>query len=171
MMAMMRPLVAARGLLGRRAPACGLRMATTAAAPAAALGIDFGTESVRAVLVSVTGEELGAAVRPFEHGVITGHLPSPRRAPLQPHDAYQHATDWVSAAGSAVREVLAFSDTAASSVVGIGVDFTSCTLLPTSKDGTPLFLAPSGEWSERPHAWPKLWKHHGATAQADSCGR
>ena len=51
----------------------------------------------------------------------------------------------------------------AASVVGVGVDFTSCTLLPTTKQGEPLFYYNH----DRPHAWPKLWKHHGATSQAE----
>jgi L-ribulokinase len=50
-------------------------------------------------------------------------------------------------------------------VIGIGVDFTSCTVLPTTEDGTPLCL--SDDWRARPHAWPKLWKHHAAQPQAD----
>ena len=50
-------------------------------------------------------------------------------------------------------------------MIGIGVDFTSCTVLPTTVDGTPLCL--SNHWRARPHAWPKLWKHHAAQAQAD----
>ena len=50
-------------------------------------------------------------------------------------------------------------------VVGIGTDFTACTILPTLSDGTPLCLIP--QWSDRPHAYPKLWKHHAAQAQAD----
>ena len=54
-------------------------------------------------------------------------------------------------------------------VVGIGVDFTSCTMIPCRLDGSPICLEPPYE--QALHAWPKLWKHHGATAQADSCGR
>lgn len=49
-------------------------------------------------------------------------------------------------------------------MVAIGVDFTACTMLPVTADNTPLCLLP--EWKERPHAWPKLWKHHGAAQQA-----
>ena len=46
------------------------------------------------------------------------------------------------------------------SVVGIGTDFTSCTVLPTYADGTPLRF--DGRWAKHPHAWIKLWKHHAA---------
>ena len=48
---------------------------------------------------------------------------------------------------------------------GSGIDFTSCTVLPTTADGTPLCL--QDEWRARPHAWPKLWKHHAAQPHAD----
>ena len=49
------------------------------------------------------------------------------------------------------------------SIVGLGLDFTSCTVLPTLADGTPLART---DLATRPHAWPKLWKHHGAQRQA-----
>jgi L-ribulokinase len=50
-------------------------------------------------------------------------------------------------------------------VIGIATDFTACTVLPVLADGTPLCAVP--EFEHRPHAWPKLWKHHAAQAQAD----
>ena len=50
-------------------------------------------------------------------------------------------------------------------VVGIGTDFTACTVLPMLADGTPLCELP--EYADRPHAYVKLWKHHAAQPQAD----
>ena len=50
-------------------------------------------------------------------------------------------------------------------VIGIGIDFTSCTMLPTTADGTPLCLLP--DLRRDPHAWVKLWKHHAAQPEAD----
>jgi L-ribulokinase len=50
-------------------------------------------------------------------------------------------------------------------VVGIGVDFTSCTMLPTTLDGTP--LCQLERFRDQVHSWPKLWKHHGAKSQTD----
>ncbi len=50
-------------------------------------------------------------------------------------------------------------------VVGIGIDFTSCTVLPTTAEGVPLCTL--NGWRERRHAWPKLWKHHSAQHVAD----
>src|SRR5215468_2305955 len=51
------------------------------------------------------------------------------------------------------------------SVIGIGTDFTACTILPVLADGTPLCQLPG--LAGRPHAYPKLWKHHAAQGQAD----
>jgi L-ribulokinase len=50
-------------------------------------------------------------------------------------------------------------------VIGIGTDFTACTVLPVQRDGTPLCQLPS--LAARPHAYVKLWKHHAAQPQAD----
>ena len=49
-------------------------------------------------------------------------------------------------------------------VVGIGVDFTSSTVIPVKADKTPLCHLP--EFKEEPHAYVKLWKHHGAEEEA-----
>jgi L-ribulokinase len=49
-------------------------------------------------------------------------------------------------------------------VLGIGTDFTACTILPTLRDGTPLSTLP--QYAENPHAWVKLWKHHAAQPEA-----
>ena len=50
-------------------------------------------------------------------------------------------------------------------VIGIGIDFTACTMLPVKADGTPLCSLP--EFADKPHAWVKLWKHHAAQPEAD----
>jgi L-ribulokinase len=50
-------------------------------------------------------------------------------------------------------------------VIGLGIDFTACTMLPTTADGTPLCMI--ADYRRRPHAWVKLWKHHAAQPQAD----
>lgn len=128
----------------------------------ATLGLDFGTESARALLVDLHGRELGCAVAKYAHGQITEHLPnSTKRLPA--HFALQHPLDWVSAAAKATRAALKQAGNA--EVIGIGVDFTSCTMLPTLQDGTPLCLSP--KFASEPMAWPKLWKHHGAQSQTD----
>ena len=135
---------------------------------ALALGLDFGTESVRALLVDLDGAERGAASAKYRHGQITQTLPG-RDEPLPADYALQHPEDWLEAAAKAVRRALRQSAGASQRIIGIGVDFTSCTMLPALRDGTPLCLLP--EFHENPLAWPKLWKHHGAKKQTERINR
>ncbi|HTY42058.1 MAG TPA: ribulokinase [Thermoanaerobaculia bacterium] len=130
-----------------------------------ALGLDFGTASVRALVVETrTGKERGSAVVDYRHGVIESALPG-SSAKLPADWALQHPGDWVEAIERAVPEALRSAGVPAASVVGVGVDFTSCTVLPVDAAGKPLCLDP--RWASRPHAWVKLWKHHASQPQAD----
>jgi L-ribulokinase len=129
-----------------------------------ALGLDFGTESVRALLVDLRGREHASAVAHYRHGQILDFLPGSREK-LPPHYALQHPQDWIDSAAKAIRSALRSAGAEAADVLGIGVDFTSCTMLPTLRDGTPLCLVE--KFAGQPLAWPKLWKHHGAQAQTD----
>ncbi|HXR11577.1 MAG TPA: ribulokinase [Gaiellaceae bacterium] len=132
-----------------------------------ALGIDFGTESARAVLVDCAhGSELGTSVEPYAHGVIDARLPAPDDdVELAPDWALQDPRDYVRSFQVAVRRVLADTGVVPDDVVGIGIDFTSCTMLPTLADGTP--LCEVDDLRREPHAWVKLWKHHAAQPEAD----
>ena len=129
-----------------------------------ALGLDFGTESVRALLVDLAGNERGSAVVKYKHGQITETLPTSGEK-LADDYALQHPTDWIVSAARAVRRALKQAEIAGPDIAGIGVDFTSCTMLPARADGTPLCLL--DELADVPLAWPKLWKHHGAKKQTD----
>ena len=101
------------------------------------VGIDFGTESARALVVEATdGRVLGSAVSAYRHGVIDERLPSGR--PLGAEWAVQHPGDWLESLAACVSEALRIADASASDVVGIGIDFTACTVLPVRADGTPL---------------------------------
>ena len=129
------------------------------------IGLDFGTESVRALLVDVTtGQAIATAVEAYAHGVIDEHLPG-RHERLPPDWALQHPADWLSGLERTIQSVLAESGIDRAAVVGLGIDFTSCTVLPTTADGTPLSALDT--FRSEPHAWPKLWKHHGAGAEAE----
>jgi L-ribulokinase len=129
------------------------------------IGLDFGTESVRALLVDVTnGATVATAVEQYPDGVIDERLPGTGER-LPPDWALQNPSDWLGGLERTIKGVLAASRVPPSSVVGIGIDFTSCTVLPCAADATPLCEV-EGFRSER-HAWPKLWKHHGAEAEAD----
>ncbi|HXY32728.1 MAG TPA: ribulokinase [Planctomycetaceae bacterium] len=134
------------------------------ASSSVALGLDFGTESVRALLVDLQGNEHGSAVVDYAHGQITERLPT-TGASLPADFALQHPLDWIDSAAAAVRAALATNQIDPSRVLSIGVDFTSCTMLPTLADGTPLCV--DSKWAAEKFAWPKLWKHHGAKSQTD----
>jgi L-ribulokinase len=129
------------------------------------IGVDFGTESGRALLLDLSsGEEVAVSVVPYPSLVIDRTLPSTGER-LPPDWALQDPDDWVTTIQTAVPEVLARADVSREDVVGIGVDFTSCTVLPVTAEGVPLCtLEP---WRGRRHAWPKLWKHHAAQPVAD----
>src|SRR5688572_13801862 len=128
------------------------------------IGLDFGTESVRALLVdSATGKTVATAVEAYADGVIDEHLPGTGER-LPPDWALQNPADWLTGLERTIAAVLLQSRVAPADVTGIGLDFTSCTVLPTTADGTPLCEVESFR-AER-HAWPKLWKHHGAEPEA-----
>ncbi|WP_425566434.1 ribulokinase [Nonomuraea roseoviolacea] len=127
------------------------------------IGVDFGTLSGRAVVVRVAdGAELGTAVHEYAHRVIEDRLPG-GDVRLGPDWALQSPHDWLEVLRTAVPEAVAAAGVDPAQVIGIGTDFTACTVLPTTADGTPL----CHDTPERPHAWPKLWKHHAAQSHAD----
>jgi L-ribulokinase len=129
------------------------------------IGVDFGTESGRAVLVDVSnGKEMATSVHPYLNSVIDEFLPG-GKIRLEPDWALQDPNDYLEVFKKTIPEVLKSSGVNPSDVIGLGVDFTACTMLPTKSDGTPLCFLP--EWRENPHSWVKLWKHHSAQPEAD----
>lgn len=129
------------------------------------IGVDFGTLSGRALVVRVRdGAELGTAVHEYRRGVIETALPEGGPA-LPPDWALQDPDDYRDVLRHAVPAALAEAGVDPSRVVGVGIDFTACTVLPTLADGTPLCEIP--DLRDRPHAWVKLWKHHAAQPHAD----
>lgn len=132
-----------------------------------AIGVDFGTESGRAVLVEVgTGREIATSVYPYKNRVIDEYLPvdgTPVR--LEPEWAVQDPEDYIRTYQRTIPTVLKESGVDPTDVIGIGIDFTACTMMPVKKDGTPLCLLP--EFRRNQHSWVKLWKHHAAQPEAD----
>ena len=129
------------------------------------LGLDFGTLNGRAVLVNVkTGEELATAVYNYPDGVIDEVLPD-GKTELGSDWALQNPADYLGVLKYAVPEVLKKSTVSSEDIIGIGIDFTSCTILPTDKEGVPLCM--KDKWKSNPHAWVKLWKHHSAEPYAN----
>jgi L-ribulokinase len=129
------------------------------------IGIDFGTESARALLVDLRdGREVATAVYQYSNGVIDERIPG-TNVILEPDTALQNPMDYVRAVHDTVSRVMAESGVSPDDVIGIGIDFTACTMLPTKADGTPLCELP--ELRSNPHAWVKLWKHHAAQPEAN----
>jgi L-ribulokinase len=129
------------------------------------IGIDFGTLSGRAVVVRVSdGAELGSAVLDYPHAVMDTVL-EPTGKTLPPDWALQLPADYVAVLKTAVPAAVMNAGIDPARVIGIGTDFTACTVLPVIADGTPLNELP--EYTDRPHAYVKLWKHHAAQPQAD----
>jgi L-ribulokinase len=132
---------------------------------ACVIGVDFGTLSGRAVVVrAADGTELGTAVHDYRHGVMDARLAATGE-PLPPDWALQDPEDYRDVLRTAVPAAVAAAGIDPASVIGIGTDFTACTVLPVLADGTPLCQLP--RLAGRPHAYPKLWKHHAAQPQAD----
>lgn len=127
-----------------------------------AIGVDFGTLSARALLVSLKdGRQAAEAEFVYPHAVMTdGDFTG---VTLKKSDAFQHPQDYLDALGYVVNKVLEGIDPG--EVGGIGIDFTACTALPVTEDGTPLCFLP--EFSNQPQAYAKLWKHQSAQKEAD----
>ncbi len=133
--------------------------------PSYSIGVDFGTQSGRAVLVDVRdGREVATAVHDYANGVIDETLPGSGQR-LPPDWALQDPADYLAVFRHTIPAVLAQAGVQPEDVIGVGIDFTACTMLPTKTDGTPLCFLP--EWRSHPHAWVKLWKHHAAQPEAD----
>ncbi|TWM31013.1 Ribulokinase [Bacillus paralicheniformis] len=121
--------------------------------------------SGRAVLVDVrTGEEIATAVKEYTHGVIDRELPVSKRK--LPRDwALQHPADYIEVLEETIPSLLKQSKADPKEIIGIGIDFTACTILPVDENGTPLCMRE--EYASEPHSYVKLWKHHAAQEQAN----
>src|SRR3954470_9663557 len=129
------------------------------------VGVDFGTLSGRAVVVRVAdGAELGSAVTEYPHAVVDRRLPGSGRA-LPPEWALQGPSDYIEVLRTAGPEAGRAAGAGPADVIGIATDFTACTMVPTTADGTPLCELPA--FTDEPHAYVKLWRHHAAQSQAD----
>lgn len=123
------------------------------------IGFDFGSLSARGVLMDAdSGTALCSAVFEYPHGIMTEQLPD--GTPLPPDWALQDPEDYRMALREVTHALLAQSGVSPEAVIGLGLDTTACTLLPTAEDGTP--LCRQERYRQEPHAWVKLWKHHAA---------
>lgn len=139
------------------------------------IGLDYGTLSARAVLVSIdSGEVITESVYPYPHGILSSlpgtetektDVASCQRVELPADFALQEVDDYVKAMYHTIHTVVERSGCKAEDVIGIGIDATSSTFLPLQKSGKPLCKAE--KYRTDPHAQLKLWKHHGAQEEAD----
>lgn len=126
------------------------------------IGVDFGTLSGRAVLADVSsGRIIAQKERQYTHGVIT-QLPGGR--PLGAGWALQDPGDYLQVLEETIPALLRETGVPGGHVAALGFDVTSCTILPATEDGTPLCRTEA--YRDQPHAYVKLWKHHGAYGQA-----
>jgi len=128
------------------------------------IGVDFGTLSGRAVIVNVeNGEEVAVSVFEYPHGVMDEKLPD--GTSLGVDWALQHPQDYLDVFRETIPAVMKKAGVKAEDVIGVGTDFTACTMLPVTADGTPLCFI--DKYKANPHAWIKLWKHHAAQDDAN----
>ncbi len=130
-----------------------------------AIGIDYGTESGRVIVVDVhNGQELAHHVTAYTHGVIDERLPL-GDVKLEPEWALQHPDDYLEVLQISVPAAVHLAGVDPAAVIGIGISFTSCTVLAVDEQFTPLCLLEPYHYE--PHAYVKLWKHHAAQREAD----
>ncbi len=128
------------------------------------IGLDFGTLSGRAVLVSVEdGRELGYKEYEYPHSVMDKELPTGKK--LGADFALQYPQDYLDVLKNTVPSLLDECGVDKNDVIGVGVDFTACTVMPVYTDGTPLCM--TEKYKDEPNAYVKLWKHHSAQKYAN----
>lgn len=129
-----------------------------------AIGVDYGTSSVRALVVDVAdGREIASSVWDYPSGTA-GILLDPADPNLARQNPADHIAGFFKAVGRAVaaaRKVRGFQP---ERVVGLGIDSTGSTPLPVDRAGTPLAMLPAFKRTLAAHAW--LWKDHTAHAEA-----
>jgi len=128
------------------------------------IGLDYGTLSGRSLLVNVeTGEEVATSVLDYKNAVMDEKLPDGTK--LEFDWALQHPEDYLDVIKTVIPKVIEESGIDAGDVIGLGIDFTACTVMPVKADGTPLCFME--KYKSEPHAYVKLWKHHAAQDKAN----
>lgn len=127
------------------------------------LGFDFGTLSVRALLVEITsGEAAAESTFAYPNRIFDSELPGGVILPAG--FSLQQPLDYLDGLQFTVKDILEKAHITAEDIIGIGIDFTSSTIIPVKKDGTPICIL--DRFINEPHAYVKLWKHHGAENEA-----
>lgn len=124
------------------------------------IGLDFGTLSVRGVLADIAdGNIVARAEYVYPHKIMK-ELPD--GTTLSPESAYAHPADYMTGLQTVIAKVI--KGIPKEDILSIGLDATSCSVLPLGAGGAPLCF--NEEFQNSPHAYIKLWKHHSATRQA-----
>ncbi len=132
------------------------------------IGVDFGSLSARAMAVDVSnGRILKESVYGYPHGIMKESLPTGRK--LEPGTALQDPRDYLDAWQFLIQDMFKDKELRADQVVGIGIDFTQCTMMPVDREGIPLCM--HTEFRDDPHSYVKLWMHHHAQKEADDITR
>ena len=127
------------------------------------IGIDFGTGSGRAFLINTENGEIEEQyIRNYTHGTIEGELGGEK---LPQNFALQNANDYMEIIEIGIPNIIEKANISVSEIVGIGIDFTSSTVIFVDEQMEPIHNK-SG-FQDNPHAYVKLWKHHGAQDEAD----
>ena len=128
------------------------------------IGLDYGSLSGRAVLADISnGQTIAVSVYEYPHAVMSRALPD--GTPLGIDFALQHPQDYLDVLTHTVPAVMKASGVDPKDVIGIGVDFTSSTVMPVDAQGKPLCF--DEKYVSNPHAYVKLWKHHAAQDKAN----
>ena len=128
------------------------------------IGIDFGTGSGRVLVIDVqTGSIKGMSVVKYKSGTIEKTLMG---NPLPANFALQDTRDYMEVLEKGIPAALLDAGVHGDAIVGLGVDFTSSTMVVTDEHLVPLSW--KEEHKDNPHAYVKLWKHHGAEEEADA---
>lgn len=134
------------------------------------IGLDYGTLSVRGVLLDIdTGEEAAVESYEYPHGVLSRCLPDDNKTRIPSEYALAVPQDYLEGLGVVVRNLLKNHGVKPEQIKGIGMDVTSATVIPVDEHGTALSMIPGFE--SRPHSYIKLWKHHGAKEYAERMER
>ncbi|MGW5357976.1 ribulokinase [Staphylococcus xylosus] len=127
------------------------------------IGIDFGTGSGRAFLINTENGEIEEQyIRNYTHGTIEGELGGEK---LPQNFALQNANDYMEIIETGIPTIIEKANISVSEIVGIGIDFTSSTVIFVDEQMEPIHNRAG--FQDNPHAYVKLWKHHGAQDEAD----
>ncbi|WP_436939807.1 ribulokinase [Staphylococcus xylosus] len=127
------------------------------------IGIDFGTGSGRAFLINTENGKIEEQyIRNYTHGTIEGELGGEK---LPQNFALQNANDYMEIIETGIPTIIEKANISVSEIVGIGIDFTSSTVIFVDEKMEPIHNRAG--FQDNPHAYVKLWKHHGAQDEAD----